>query len=282
MKQPEPPQSLLQLQSWFHTIETRPIEKLSKDEIPIYPEGLKKEIQEQVKDGPYLKSFQKIGVYNQQYWYRFLNVMQAHYPGLVRLFGTAQFNQRLAIPYLIENPSHEFWLYTLGYRFPNWLETHYQEEDRSLCLEMAQIDFAFQSIRYAKEKPQPKQLNGKLFLQSFVALFQLKTDLFAFREKLLSQPVDYWENNPFPDLLPAKRPLYFLLFRKKTEIFLGAITKVEFDLLQAFKEGATLEGALSKLSEEVSEEDLSLWFQTWAQNRLFQDACKVSSVHFRS
>lgn len=260
------PPFLIDLQSWFSRIETFP---LTPSEFPNYPPEIKEQITQKITDGPNLNAEQRIGIYNQQYWWRLWEILQNHYPSLVRIFGPQDFNDTIATPYLTKYPPNSWDLHTLGTRLPEWIQKEYQEEDIHLILPLAQIDEAHQRIPYEQQlRPATKITEiSRLTLQPFISLFSLHADLFTFRKMLIDQDKNYWEKNEFPEITKNGECSYFVLYKQGIDLEYKAIDKSEYILLNAFKNGATIAEALSYLSGEETDNQIGDWFQSWTSQQ---------------
>src|SRR5579863_8582523 len=73
-----------------------------------------------VKPNDRLTSFERLEIYNRQYWFRILSALADDFPGLRAILGERQF-EKLATAYLIDCPSESFTLRNLGARLPGWL-----------------------------------------------------------------------------------------------------------------------------------------------------------------
>ena len=257
------PPSLLELQSWFAKLATRPLRKSGKFKIPVYPKALKDEIGTKIAPGPHLSSEERMGIYNQQYWWRLFTLMQDHYPGLARLVGPGGFNRLIAEPYLLKYPSDDWSLSTLGSRLPRWIEEEYHEEDKSLLFQMALLDEAHERLPYAHSLPPltPQDAEKTLYLQPWIALFHFDADIPAFRDQLLAQPLDHWEKNDFPTLIWEAKYLA-LIFQSGTFSY-ETLSPAAFSLLYAFSRGSTIEEACAQLDNAPQ---IGSWFQTWAEH----------------
>lgn len=240
------PESLSKYQAWFAKIITAPIEKFDSENIPVFPENLIPEIRKKIPKSPYLKSEERIGIYQKQYWQRLFKSLQEIFPTLVRLFNYEDFNCKIAEPYLSQYPPSDWLLSNLGNQLPLWLQTSYRGTDASLILEMALLDLAYQHLLFSELLPslQPHQLSDcqtkKLFLQPSVLLFECQADLFAFRSQLMEQTVDHWQMHPFPSLKKSAGKKYFVLYRNQEQTSLEEINSFLFQLLSQFKMGTAL------------------------------------------
>jgi hypothetical protein len=278
---PTVPTSLKQTQKWFASIIARPIDENSSMML-ISPKGqsMEKEAKKYIAPSHSLKPHERIEIYNQQYWWRLLSVLQENFPLVTRLFGYSHFNAEIAFPYLIKYPPTHWSLNYLGEHLPRWIEEEYQANDVQLILNAAQVDWAFSASFIAKQHPHidishlPKNQNiscllkSKLYLQPHVALLELDYDLFPFREKMIKEEGDYWIDHDFPDLHKEKK--MFVLFRTRNNgISWNEITSGEFFLLKFFQQGISINKACehlektdSKILEEASK-NLHFWIQRW-------------------
>jgi len=248
---------LLGIQTWFASIITKPIREMDAANIPLYPSKLVEEIREKIAPSPQLRSEERLGIYQQQYWWRLLKILQEHFPSLVRLFDYKEFNQKIAEPYLIECPPNDWFLSRLGSDLPQWLSKTYREKDAPLVLNLAYLDEAYNSLPFAEKIKAHSFSQGsdrKLFLQSFVHLFQFNVDLFDFRTKLL-------ETEEFPELKRSAKKRFFVLFRYQEGNHYEEISSSLFKLLLRFQKGASL-GDVVPLLEKC--EDVAATFQMMA------------------
>ncbi len=83
-----------------------------------------------IKPNDRLSSFERIEIYNKQYWFRLLDSLYEDFPGLRALLGDTKFHQ-LSIAYIDKHPSTSFTLRDLGQhmekflaRNPKWAKPH--------------------------------------------------------------------------------------------------------------------------------------------------------------
>jgi hypothetical protein len=260
------PSFLLDLQKWVGRIITQPLRSLDEKGLPIYEESLSREIALFVSSGPHLTSAQRIGLYNQQYWFRLFIILQEQYPTLVRLFGFGNFNQEIAEPYLLKYPPGHWSLSALGYSLPQWIEENYRAEDYILVYETALVDAAFDKLT-ASRIAIPLDLRDfaqakteKLVLQPFVQVLALHADLFDFRKQMLEQEPAYWLDADFP-IIQWKEQQFFVVSSGKG---IEEISQDEYLLLKAFQGGSTLQAACAPLSHQAVD-SIADWFKQWTQ-----------------
>ena len=73
-----------------------------------------------VKPHDRLSSFERLEIYNRQYWFRVTGSASEDFPALAAVLGSKRFDA-LVLAYLLENPSTSFTLRNLGARLPMWL-----------------------------------------------------------------------------------------------------------------------------------------------------------------
>ncbi len=271
---PKIPVSLRAIQEWFGPIISRPLAPSNKIE-PMTPSNapIQEEACRYVTPSPTLKPHERMEIYNKQYWWRLLKMMEKDTPLLARLFGQHAFQQEIAIPYLAACPPHTWSLNALLDRFPSWLRDNYHQDDRSLVLDVADVDCAFISLFVAPNVPpihrETVTSEEAMFCTPFkiapsVALFVFPYNLFYLRKQMLKEEISYWEENDFPEL--ERDPFYFVLHRNDEGNFSWvSISEAHYHLLASFKEENTLETVEQQpnsLQQEVVE-NFSEWFEEW-------------------
>lgn len=91
-----------------------------------------------------LTAFERLEIYNRQYWFRLLSALAEDFPALRAVVGASAFD-RLATDYLSAHPSRSFSLRNLGSKLPEWLAGHPQHTGRRqrLALDVVKIEWAF-------------------------------------------------------------------------------------------------------------------------------------------
>lgn len=204
MPEPRPPSDLLELQRWFASFVTRPLVTAGPYHLPLYETPLVQDIAHHISPTKRLNSEQRIGIYNQQYWWRLFTLLQIHYPTLVRLFGYADFNASLAEPYFLRYPPTSWILSCLGEKLPAWIEDYYHAEDRSIVLEVARVDEVYERLFRLEEGDE-------------IALV-CDGDFFAFRKAMLEHPPEHWQTADFPSIQWFKTPREFVVYRTMSGI----------------------------------------------------------------
>lgn len=264
------PKRLYSLQKWFGRVISLPIQEVDCYGLPLLDKELAKEALLHMTNGPILSADKRVAIYNQQYWFRLLSVMQDIFPFVTRLFGYEEFNKQIAEPYLLKYPPSHWSLNELGRNLPNWINKYYKEEDKQLVYEASLIDEAYDRLFYAGHLPKIKKMKKqqKLFLQPTLALFSLSSNLFQLRETFLKEDVEYWLENDFPSISWGKKK-YFVLYIESGKIQYQEIEQSQYFLLNAFEKGSTLADAIMKMIDHIDstniEEKMKTWFYDWVK-----------------
>ena len=96
-----------------------------------------------IKPNDRLTSFERLQIYNRQYWYRVLGNMAEDFPGLRAILGERRFDD-MCRAYLTECPSQSFTLRNLGSRLESWLRRNPQwlRGKKVLALDMVRLEWA--------------------------------------------------------------------------------------------------------------------------------------------
>jgi hypothetical protein len=240
------PATLFEMQTWFAKHITSPIVESDSDNIPLFPPAVIASIRKRIAPGPSMLSEERLGIYQQQYWWRLINICQEIYPAVLRLFDYEDFNRLIAEPYLLKYPPHDWFLSNIG---------NDRHRDAPLVSGLALLDLSYEKLLFTDTRPplKPETLadceKKKLFLQPFVLLFALDADFFAFRKELMKHPPPYWQTSDLPPLEGGGRKNYFVLYRSQEESLYEEISSEFFDLLTRFKKGARLSALIPLLEE---------------------------------
>ncbi len=273
------PKSLKEMQEWFSSVITRRID--GENHInPVSPSGISIELEatKYMSPSPTLLPHQRIELYNQQYWWRLLDVLQNNFPIATRVLGYDSFNEKIGYPYLEKHKPHHWSLNHLGDTLHQWVEEEYDEDNSDKISEMIAVDWAYADSFLAGELPLPignedALVESKLTLQPHVKLLSLHSNLLPFRNQLLEQDVNYWANHEFPQL-KMNQNFFFVIYRNEMyNVVWSEIDQHEYRLLSTFKKEITVEEACSWIEQENIElkkaatANLHRWFQEWTARR---------------
>lgn len=96
-----------------------------------------------IKPNDRLSSFERLEIYNRQYWFRLYSSFEEDFPGLMAVIGRKKFDA-LTRAYLTDFPSQSFSLRNLGSQLERWLLTHREfiAPRAELALDMIRIEWA--------------------------------------------------------------------------------------------------------------------------------------------
>jgi len=236
-----------------------------------------------------LSPFERLEIYNRQYWFRVLDALAEDFPALRAVVGSRAF-EGLSIVYLTAHPSRSFTLRNLGSKLPEWLAAHpgFAGRRQFLALDVAAIEWAFvEAFDNAEHAPltldQIGTLDGgsRLALQPHLRLLalnygadELVLALHKQQKRGTSEAGVKHEDGPEP---PAKlpklrrRPSWVAAHRFENAVYFRRLEREEFSTLAAIREGLALGDALEagfRDSTKPETKRLALvraWFTHWAE-----------------
>ncbi len=249
----------------------------------------KQVIGEFIKPNDRLTSFERLEIYNRQYWNRILECFYNDYPGLQTLLGEKKF-RNLAIAYLDKCPSQCFTMRNLGRSLEIFLraEPHHTKPIEQLALDMARLEWAHVEAFDAEAKPVliADDLLGldasklQLTLQPYLSLLELEyaVDEFLLSLKREGDTLRSEASNAIMEsrkhtvkkfTKPKRKKIFLAVHRMDDCVWYKRIAADEFKILSALRDGATLESACADAIDPAAhsvEEWSSLirqWFQNW-------------------
>jgi hypothetical protein len=249
-------------------------------------QAMKKVASSFIKPNDRLTSFERLEIYNRQYWYRIKDCFFEDYPGLRAILGEEKF-ERMALAYLKECPSESFTLRNLGGRLVKFLEANprWMRPLQKPALDMARLEWAHIEAFDNEAKPRldVDSLLGadpgkvRLALQPHLTLLELGYELDDFLIKLkhgdglrseASNAMGQRRTKQQRRLKGHMRPktIFVAVHRHEDSVYYKRLQPGQFRLLSAFQSGATVAEAFEMLAE-FSESDVTQiknWFETWA------------------
>jgi hypothetical protein len=227
-----------------------------------------------IKPNDRLTSFERLEIYNRQYWFRVIGAVSEDFPALAAVLGSKRFD-RLVLAYLKENPSTSFTLRNLGAGLPRWLEDHpeFAPTRHALTLDVARLEWAYVEA-FDRRAVAPliesdfADLNGdsKLYLQPHLQLLDLRypVDELVLAVHKETPPSDIMSNAVAERKqrsrygLPRMRrsAIYLAVHRFDDSVYYRRIDREAFLLLSSLQQQNTLSQAIelafdgSKLSPE--------------------------------
>jgi hypothetical protein len=238
-----------------------------------------------------LAAFERLQIYNQQYWWRLLGNFGEDFPGLRAVLGETVFD-RLAIAYLEECGSTSWNLRDLGSKLPDFVKQHPEltAPRHALAFDMARVEWARVVAFDGPEHPaiDPKSLQKarperlRFELQPHITLLELSYPIDELLRKLKESDV---ETDSLSNAVVAKRPrrrvaisarpsrhaVFLAVHRVDFSVYYKRLEPEAFRVLVALQSGATVAAACenafrgAKELPEQSAAKVQTWFATWAR-----------------
>ena len=256
-----------------------------------------------IKPNDRLTSFERLEIYNRQYWFRVLSGFAEDFPGLRAILGTRAFD-RIAEAYLKDCPSTSFTMRNIGSKLEPWLRQHpkFAGLRQQLAVDMVRLEWseinAFDGKRETPLTPadlaeaNPTKL--RLRLQPYITLLDLK---YPVDDLLLAVRKDAEDvsvaSNAMNERHKTKRvkavagmkpsPMFLAVHRLGEEVYFRRLEREEFAILSFLRDGKSLNAAidagLRRSNTPVTERPLLIqkWFQTWSTLGWFYPWTKSSA-----
>jgi hypothetical protein len=243
-----------------------------------------------IKPNDRLSSFERLEIYNRQYWFRVLASLDEDFSGLRAIVGQRRF-EALCKAYLVDCPSQSFTLRNLGFRLESWLHRHQewiQPPRVALALDMVRLERAeieafdgaaepvFTSEDLLVTDPDPR-----FRLQPYLQLLELRypvDDLLVAIRKDDSE--SSMSSNAVSEVHRRKRKHKFVhpkpqavclaVHRIDYSVYFKRLQPEAFGFLKAVREGKRLSSAigLAFKGSDVPETELLRivlnWFENWS------------------
>jgi len=216
-----------------------------------------------IRPNAVLSSFERLEIYNRQYWFRLIGAVAEDFPALNAVLGTRRFGELLRA-YLIENPSSTWTLRDLGKKLPEFMAAHPElcGHRRRLALDVANLEWAYVDAFDGKvlapltqEDLQAIGPDSKLYLQPHLRLIALAYPVdelvLSIRKQsaeseTVSNAATELKARSAPKLPVVKREeIHLAIHRYEDSVYYRRVPREEFLLLTALREGATIAEALA-------------------------------------
>jgi hypothetical protein len=236
-----------------------------------------------------LSAFERLEIYNRQYWFRVLGALAEDFTALRAVLGGSAF-ETMSIAYLTAHPSRSFTLRNLGSKLPAWLEANPQLGGRRhrLALDVARIEWAFvEAFDNAHHPPltldqvTTLDADSRLALQPHVQLVALEypadnlvLGLHDRQKRDASEAGLKHDSAPdAPVKLPKlrRRPTWIAAHRVDLSVYYRRLEREEFLTLAGIRRGLPLGEALdagfldSTSAETRRAQQVRGWFAIWAE-----------------
>ena len=241
-----------------------------------------------IKANDRLTPFERIGIYNKQYWYRLIDVLYEDYPGTAAVLGRLKFNN-LVSAYLREYPSNSFTLRNLGDRLEKFVLANpsFTEPKTKLCSQMVAFEWA-QVVAFDGPENKPVEIDDllgadparlQLSIQPYISILHFDWPLDDFTIALKRSAMRGEASNAVDT--PSEAPMKKVRIPKSSEIFV-AVHRLNYDLyykrldrnayllLTHLQHGKTLAGAVAATIKDSTDStewtsNIQAWFTSWTQ-----------------
>jgi hypothetical protein len=251
-----------------------------------------------IKPNDRLTSFDRLEIYNRQYWFRLMSGLAEDFPGLQAILGSRRFDA-LCKQYLTDCPSRSFTLRNLGKNLEAWLKKNpkWAGQKQAIALDMVRLEWAdieaFDAA--AEDRLRTAEVaragagNVRLRLQPFVQLLHLRypVDNLVLEIKRFNDDTEFL-SNAFREKRKRRRvqkvaklqpnDIYMVVHRADNSVYFRRLQPAEFRILIGIRNGESLESAVVGAfghRSQVSTKDLekvTRWFSNWARLGWF---CKL-------
>lgn len=245
-----------------------------------------------MKPNDRLTSFERLEIYNRQYWFRLLDCFSQDFPGLRATLGDHKF-EKMAERYLACYPSQSFTLRNLGSQIERFLreEPHWTSPHEKLALDLARFEWAQVVAFDGEARPvlTPQKFLGKkpsrlsLKLQPYLSLLELDYPvdewMIALKRKKeeslrseASNAVETRPKKPSPPPkvgLPKPKKVFVAVHRVNHSLYYKRLEPEAYQILVSLQKGDALEEACEKaftakhFTKKNPSAQVQKWFQNW-------------------
>ena len=242
-----------------------------------------------IKPNDRLTSFERLEIYNRQYWFRVLSSFAEDFPGLRAVLGGRRFDA-VAQAYVKDCPSRSFTLRNLGSRLESWLRRHpaWAGSRQALAIDMVRLEWADIEAfdGKAEQALKPEDLAGvdasklRLRLQPYIQLLHLRYPVDDLLLAVRNDDDTEFSSNAFTERRKRKRvlavarlkpsPIFLAVHRLDDSVYFRRLEREEFLILSNLREGKKLsdaiESALRRSSIDAADRPAMVerWFHAWA------------------
>jgi hypothetical protein len=245
--------------------------------------------QEFIAPNSRLSAFERLEIYNRQYWFRVLSALAEDFPALRSVIGDRAF-EAMSVAYLTAYPSRSFSLRNLGSHLPEWLakNPHFAGRRARLAQDVASMEWAFVEAFDGAEHDaltleQIATLDGDSYLAlqphlRLIALdFPVDDLVLHLHQNEKRQATEAGVQNDEETKPPAKLPAlrrkltYLAAHRVDYSVYYLRLKQGEFQTLSAISAGRPLAEAIETgiTSARVPSSRRPLlvreWFTAWAE-----------------
>jgi hypothetical protein len=242
-----------------------------------------------IKPNRNLSAFERLEIYNRQYWFRVMAALAEDFPALEAVIGPQRFEE-LSRHYLTAHPSRSFTLRNLGSCLPAWLAEHpeFSGDHAQLALDVARVEWAYAEAFDLPEMPPigvqeiaALGAGANLALQPYLRLLELHHPV----DDLVLKAHEERKRRMTPNqsVEPARQLVeeevlevppcatWLAVHRHDLSVYYKRLAREEYQMLAALAKGLSLETALeaafldTELKPEEQAENVAAWFSNWTE-----------------
>jgi hypothetical protein len=224
--------------------------------------------QDLIKPSQSLNSFERLEIYNKQYWYRLHDCLEDDFPGLLAILGQKKFST-LCEAYLVNYPSTNFDLNALGNKLPQFIRDNpaYVAPYARMAYETASVELGEARAMSLAESPalridQQDKISAQDFvfkLQPHISVFNLNYEIDDFLTSFKRiTPLNVVSNAHLSKptarvrrTLPKAGKNCLVVHRSENIVYFKRISELQYWVLCPFLTGATLEAACTEVFKKA-------------------------------
>ncbi len=244
-----------------------------------------------IKPNDRLDSFERLQIYNQQYWWRLLASFAEDFRGLRAVLGQRKFD-RLAVAYLEACGSTSWNLRNVGQHLVAYLGDHPEliAPHGDLAIEMTKVEWARVEAFDGPARPpiDPQRIAQcapstlRFHLQPYLTLLELRHPIDELLRKLRQRQIETGSASNATTgqrrrrtvrltARPAHQAIFLAVHRVEFSVFYKRLEPEAWRLLELLRAGATLENACGEAFAnshdlpETNAERIRGWFTDWSR-----------------
>jgi hypothetical protein len=267
------PAALADFQRWFGRASSRPLlPGNATRQSGVDGPSLRREAEARLRSRGGMSGLERLEVYNRQYWFRLITIMQEEFPCCLHVIGLDAFNAWV-IRYLDSTPPDSPDLADMDREFPAFLRRRYRGKNREQALGAAAYDKALSRAFDAPEGAAglPPRASVKAMhagtvwtLAAHVTPLWLQWDFATYRALCL-------EDESLTARVSLRRRVHGMcLHRHDNTLYEKKISRAEFLLLRALEKPRTLAQVFRAAGKDATARDLgamerkvTAWFRDW-------------------
>jgi hypothetical protein len=251
-----------------------------------------------IKPNDRLTAFERLQIYNQQYWWRLLSSLAEDFRGVRAVLGERKFD-RLANAYLEAHPSTSWTLRNIGSKLVVFIEANPKltHPRNALAIDVARVEWArvlafdepSQKIIAPEKMARTAPDRLRLALQPYIVLLELSHPVDELMSRLKRAEFSAVSNAVASSgkkrartvtVRRSRKPVFLAVHRLDNSVYFKRHEPEAHAILLALRSGATLGAACetafagSKDSPEKCAAKIREWFSRWAEFGWFCEPAK--------